>query len=250
MSLNKIVATPDLKSLLDIFKQDILISINCHAIATVQSFNSVNQTIQAQVAYTKTFVNSTVPAAADNPSAPLIETSKPYPVLVDCPVVILQGGSSSLTFPIQPGDVALIFFNDRDMDNFITSGTAGGPTNTLRMHSFTDAIALVGLRTLSNPIIPYDTTRVSMNYGTTVVAAGPSLVKIANIALSLGQVLDGVIDQLNDLEIALSTFSAGLATDPVLTSGKAAALALQSALVTLQAGLVTFKTAVIGALLE
>jgi Phage protein Gp138 N-terminal domain len=177
MAENKFAVEPDLKSLLDVLKTDILASTNCHAIGTVQSFDSSVQTVQATLVYKKT-VNGSL---------------KNYPILVDCPVVILSGGPSGLTFPVAQGDDCLVLFNDRDIDNWFIGATTG-ELSTQRNHAFSDAIVLVGLRSQVRSIEDYDMDRASLYNGDTRVAVGASKVLIENDMTTLLTVLDGLID--------------------------------------------------------
>lgn len=238
MTQQKTVASPDLKSLLDLFKKEILLGLNCHAIGVVQLFDSATQTAQVQVAYKKTYYNGpdiNVPVYVD------------YPVLIDCPVVVLQGGGATLTFPIKPNDTCLVLFNDRDIDNWFKSGQSG-PVATQRLHAFSDGFALIGVNSLLTVLQDYDTIRAVMKNGTTMVGVGPVLVKISNPSGSLLTVINGLIDQISSLELALATFAAalGVAVPPAAP----AAGALASTIATLQPALIAYKTAVVGALLE
>ena len=66
-----------------------------------------------------------------------------YPLLVDCPCFILQGGGAFIEMPIQKGDECIILFNDRDIDNWF-NGTTKEP-NSNRKHTLSDGIAIVGI---------------------------------------------------------------------------------------------------------
>ena len=139
--LNIPYGKPTLKDLLDAHKKDILLSLNCHAIATVVSFVPKDPvtgfaTVTAQMNYSKTYTKQ-------QEDGTYIQTFPPYPDLLDCPAITLGGGTSVLQVPVQPGDQCLILFNDRDLSNW-WAGARSGPTASARLHSFTDAIALVG----------------------------------------------------------------------------------------------------------
>ena len=72
-------------------------------------------------------------------------TSKELPLLVDVPVHFPGGGGFTLTFPIQKGDECLLVFSSRPVDAWWQSGGVQVPTAN-RMHSLSDAFALVGFR--------------------------------------------------------------------------------------------------------
>lgn len=194
---NNTPVLPQLKDLLNQLKQDILLSLNCHHIGTIQSFNSSLQTAVATINYQKTyFVLNTTTQQYEN-------SLVSYPTLVDCPVIVLGGGTSSLTFPIQNGDQCLVLFNDRDMDNWYSGSTTGGVA-TPRLHSFADGIIIVGLRNLNNVLTTYSTSHATLQNGTTQVGVGPSTVKIANVTYTLNGVLQNLITDLQSLITALT----------------------------------------------
>lgn len=133
------VHEPDLIDLLNLHKKDIFNSLNCHQVATIQSYNKAKKTCKATVVYKKTI-------SKRNPITNKYEdVLQDYPILINCPVMNLSGGNAGLRFPINKGDVALILFNDRDIDNWFLGKQSNGSTNTKRMHHFSDGIALVGL---------------------------------------------------------------------------------------------------------
>lgn len=178
---------PQLKDLLDLLKRDIMINFNCHAIAKIESFDAEKRTVKAKMLYCKTVY------VKDK------ETLVEYPLLLDVPVVILGGGNGRLTFPIAKGDECLILFNDRDIDNWM-AGAKSGPVRTTRLHSFADAMALVGFLQVSS----YDTTRVKLSNGDTFVGISDSKIKIANNLTSLNECLADLIDKIK----AISTTNA------------------------------------------
>lgn len=176
---------PSLVDVLNQFKKDILISLNCHAIATVQSFDSEAQTVTATINYTKSFMQR-------QEDGSYIPVAQNYPILLDVPIIILGGGNASLTFPIAKGDECLILFNDRDIDNWF-NGQNTLPPATSRLHSFSDGIALVGFRDIAS----YDTDSVVIKNGTNQIKIGsgfsdPNLIKISNSATSITAILDNI----------------------------------------------------------
>ena len=201
------VPNPGLKDLLDALKQDIMRDLNCHGIATVQSFSQADNgkfVIQATMNYQKTYWQP-------QPSGSYIPQLVSYPILVDCPAIVLGGGSTALTFPIQAGDQCLIMFNDRDIQNWF-AGAQSGPVATPRCHSFADAIAFVGFQTVES----YDSTHaiITNAAGAKVgVQASGDLCLISNNSGSLRDVLLELVSVLNTFAGAL-----GAASDPVVST--------------------------------
>lgn len=193
----QIVSEPELKDVLDLMKKELLLSLNCHAIATVQSVNFTDQVLTATMNYAQTFFQKS-PDGIYNP------VNVPYPVLVDCPFIILGGGGGALTFPIAKGDECLILFNDRDIDNWF-AGATSGPVASNRLHSFSDGIALVGLNTFSGS---YDPDRTVLQLGTTKVALGDKI-NIQNNAASLYSILNTFFTSLASAVTVVQVAAAG-----------------------------------------
>lgn len=162
---NQVPNEVEIKDLLALHRKQILQNLNCHHIGTVKSFDEDTQLSTVQLAYKKTIF---VPNAATGGYDPVLVD---YPPIVDCITIILGGGSAALTFPIQEGDECLVLFNDRDIDNWY-SGAANGPVATPRLHAFADALVLIGVRSLANTLLNYDTDRAVLSYGESRVAVG------------------------------------------------------------------------------
>lgn len=156
---NRIPNEPSLKDLLDQLKKDVFLNFNAHHIVKIQSFNTLTQTATATINYKKTFL-------MPNVAGVYVPRQVDYPTLLDCPVVVLGGGGGSLTFPITTGDDGIALFNDRDINNWF-SGSSSSPVASNRLHAFSDAVILVGLRNLSSLIESYDSDAVALRYGAT-----------------------------------------------------------------------------------
>lgn len=192
---------PSLKDLLNYFEKSIKLNLNCHHIGKIITFNSTFQTAQATINYVKTFQQID---SIGNASI----TTESYPQLIDCPVICLGGGLGSLTFPITPGDECLILFNDRDLDNWF-GGSSSSPPATPRTHAFSDAVILVGLRSMPNVITNYDGSSVSLNLGLNSIK-----IQTAKIIASLSTGVTLELDATGKLKITNLTgeFVASLVT--------------------------------------
>jgi hypothetical protein len=200
LPLNAVPSEPSLKDLLDLLKKDIMLSLNSHHVGTIESFNPVKQTATATVNYPKTYFQLNSSTGLYNPV--LVD----YPLLVDCPVICLGGGKTALTFPIQQGDECLVLFNDRAIDSWF-SGGAGAALSSPRLHSFSDGIILVGLRSLGNVLQSYDTVRAVLMNGTTLVGVGPTLIKIANNSTTLNTLLQNLVTNIKNLVSATAAIT-------------------------------------------
>lgn len=186
---------------LNLHKREIFLDLNCHHIGTVQSFNAANQTAVVKINYPKTYFTLNPQTQTYTP------VQVPYPTLIDCPVIFLGGGGTSLSFPVAKGDECFVLFNDRDIDNWFIGGT-GAQVATPRAHHFSDAIILVGLRSKGNVIQGFDSTNVVLN-------AGAAKIKLMNNGTTLNTLLQSLLTQLENLCTQLSSLTVtGVTTGP------------------------------------
>ncbi len=164
---NQIPNDPELADLLQLAKKLTLLELNCHHIATIQSFDTAAQTAKATVNYKRTYFEP------DPLSGEYMPKQVDYAILVDCPVIFLGGGNAALTFPVAAGDECLVFFNDRDIDNWF-SGSSSSSLATPRLHSYADAILLVGIRSLARVLPEFSSTDIELFNGTTKLSIAPS----------------------------------------------------------------------------
>jgi hypothetical protein len=120
---------PDIKILMDEMKSEIFATMNCIQIGRVESVNLSEQTVEAAIQVRRQSVDG---------------SSIAYPVLVDVPFFVLQGGQAYIDMPITAGDYCLILFNDRNIDRWWATANVAEPA-TSRKHSLSDGIALVGI---------------------------------------------------------------------------------------------------------
>lgn len=149
----KNIEKPQLKDALDNLKQDIFYNLNCVQIGIIQSFDSENQTAEVQFALKK----------VSEVKADGTKVLQERPILLQCPVFTLYGGSGLITMPVSAGDNCIILFNDRQIDEWFTLGGVQTPS-TRRAHDFSDAIVLVGLKNLQNSISDYLTNGVRIAF--------------------------------------------------------------------------------------
>lgn len=206
---NKQQSQMGLEETFNAFKKQIFLELNCHAIATIQNFNSADQTVTATMNYVKTYYQ-------ENDKFVMVPVTIQYPILLDCPLIILGGGKATLTFPISPGDECLVLFNDRDIDNWF-AGSPPGPVATSRLHSFSDGLVLVGFPDIAS----YDTERALLSNGTTGVGVSSSKVKIYNSTTTLNTLLQQLVTDL-------TTFATGLNTGTLTAQATALVTALSS----------------------
>lgn len=130
------IMNPGFTQLLEDQRAEIFANFNCINIGKIESVNKTEQTVEIQLQIKR--------LAADG-------TSTAFPVLVDCPYFVLQGGGAYIDMPIAAGDICLVLFNDRCIDNWWNSGNVMDPPKT-RKHSLSDGIALVGINAKPNAL--------------------------------------------------------------------------------------------------
>lgn len=91
-------------------------------------------------------------------------------LLVDVPVVFQNGGGFMLTFPVAPGDEALVVFSSRCIDAWWQSGDVQ-PQAELRMHDLSDGFAFIGPRSQPRVLggISTDSVQLRTEAGTTFI---------------------------------------------------------------------------------
>lgn len=204
-----------LKDLLDLHAKQIYLDFNCHHLGTIQSFDSATQTVQVTINYKQTYFKFDENTQNFNPQ--LVD----YPIIADCPVVVMGGGDTHITFPIKSGDQCILLFNDRDIDTWY-NGSTSSPNSTGRLHSFSDAIALIGPNNLSTKISSYDGTRAIITNGTVKNGINPETNKLTlTNGTSLNTLLQNLCTQLENLtaQLAILTVTGVTPGGPTQLSG-------------------------------
>ena len=206
---------PHLKDLLDLFKKQSDLDFNCHHLGTIQSFDSEKQTVQVTINYKQTYW-----VFEDN-SKKYTSNNLDYPILADCPVIVLGGGTTRITFPISQGDQCILLFNDRDIDNWY-NGSTTSPNSTPRLHSFSDCVALIGPNNLNTVIENYDNVRAIITNGTVKNGINPSNNKLTlTNGTSLNTLLQNLCAQLENLttQLGILTVTGVIPGGPTSLSG-------------------------------
>ena len=126
---------PDLDDVLIGLKNEIFADLNCVQIGRIQKVNS-NQTVEILLQMKRRIPDNKI---AD------------YPLLVDCPYFVLQGGGAYIDMPIKKGDICLVLFNDRNIDTWWSTENVAEPPDR-RKHNLSDGFALIGINSDVNPL--------------------------------------------------------------------------------------------------
>jgi len=174
-------AEPDLYELLRRFKLDTMYGLNCVQIGKIQSYNTLLNTAKISVNMTRKLING---------------EEFTYPPLEDCPVFVLSGGDASISMPIAKNDDCIVLFNDRNIDNWFSSGDVVPPADS-RCHSISDGIAIVGIRNLKTAkLTPANSVCIN---------GGSKKVSVKNSATDLKKIIDMLITQITLLTVNIST---------------------------------------------
>ncbi len=126
--MEQTINPPDLDDLLAESRDAVFSNLNCIQIGQIQKVND-DQTAEVKIQFLRQLQDG--------------KTAK-YPLLVDCPYFVLNGGGSYIDMPIAQGDYCLVLFNDRNIDNWWDTANVAVPADT-RKHSIADGMAIVGI---------------------------------------------------------------------------------------------------------
>jgi hypothetical protein len=174
---------PSLTDIIDNFKVEIFRDFNCMKIGEIQSYDKTTASAQVKIKI-KEWTDKDANESID------------YPLIDDVPIMILQGGGTWVEFPIAKGDPCLLFFNDRDIDNWWTSGNETTP-NSLRKHSLSDCIALVGVNPKSSAL--------NLSGGFRLFG-GPHKMDFSNDNQGMASLIGSLFSNIDDLFTQISGF--------------------------------------------
>tara|TARA_R110002020_G_scaffold472674_1_gene701048 strand:+ start:1180 stop:1845 length:666 start_codon:yes stop_codon:yes gene_type:complete len=187
-------------------KESIFYNFNSHKLGIIEKVNAAQMTATIKLVYKVEQDANTVT----------------HPLLVNCPLHMPVSDAGGLQIPMNAGDTCLVLFNDNDIDTWFTTGETDTLPSTTRLHNINDGIALVGVKSLSNVITDYSTTRTKLNYQETSITLD-DLVDIKNEQSNMKAVFQTIIDAITkikgytDLPVAPNTAVAASPMSAVLT---------------------------------
>lgn len=138
------IPSSNIEQLLETAIDSALVDLHTCLPGSIISFDSVAQTVHAQVQIRRVHVDKNG-----------IESTVAVPVLVDVPILFPKCAGFSITLPVKPGDNCLIFFSERDIDNWHNSGSLSNP-RTRRKFDFSDGFCFPGVSTTNNRVSNYN----------------------------------------------------------------------------------------------
>src|SRR6185437_13545712 len=195
------VREPNLKDVLDLYQKQTMLNLNCHHLGTIQSFDSKKQTVQVTINYKRTYFKF------EGQNSKYVSNLVDYPIIADCPLIVLGGGTTRITFPVKKGDQCILLFNDRDIDNWFQGATTSA-NQTPRLHAFSDAIALIVPNNLNTVISNYEAVRSLITNGTVKNGINPQTNKLTlTNGTSLNDLLQNLCTQLENLTTQLAALT-------------------------------------------
>lgn len=134
---NQLSSTPDFSNTLENAIYNMASKFNCVKIGIIQEFYPQDLTVQVLLTNKKTI--------GLNPDGTQIIKDYPpiYAKICFC--------TPFSTYPLKKGDECILLFSDREIESWFVNGQTNADKYP-RMHDLTDAIALVGIRSLPNMI--------------------------------------------------------------------------------------------------
>jgi hypothetical protein len=208
---------PDLNLLFQNKKFEIKSEINCIAIGTIESFNTTNQTVTVQINYLRVIYGGVAQTNSENVN----NQTQNYPQLINCPLMMLFGGSGYLTFPIVKGDSCVVLFNDRDLDAWWSTGSSNSVPNSARVHDLSDGLVFVGVKASTNSLTQYNTLGPQLGMGINFLAVEALGLRLQANAVTLRVALDALCAALlaftdSDGDTLSPTTAAAIAAAQVL----------------------------------
>lgn len=134
---NQLGSQPDLGQIIKSSGLSVASELNCMRIGIIQSFNAENLTVQVQIAGKRTIGLNPDGTQRVRDYAPI------YAKVCYC--------NPFITHEITPGEECILLFSDREIESWYINGD-NNPEAYTRMHDLTDAIAIVGIRSLPKMI--------------------------------------------------------------------------------------------------
>lgn len=95
------------------------------------------------------------------------------PLLYRVPVVFPSAGGGALTFPVKTGDIVLLVFSMRSLEELLaTDGSEKVVPHTARSHNIADAVAIPGFGTFVSNVRPHP-ENVELKFADAVLAIDP-----------------------------------------------------------------------------
>lgn len=195
---------PTFPALLQRHKTNILQTLNCFKVGTIQSFDAVKRRASVQIIFSRVLA---VPANDG-------KQVQNYPILLECPVYTFQGGGGYLSMPVAKGDECLVIFSDSDLDAWLDQGSAAPLVPySARRHDLSDGVVLVGLNSTPKPLSPAVTaSEVSLAYSGAKIAEKAGKIDLSSATVNFITAMDTFLTVLGADSVVLPATRAAATT--------------------------------------
>lgn len=183
--MSKTFMDPELTDVLDAQTNQIFKTLNCVKVGKITRFDPSDKTAEIQILFKRVLPGGNIQS---------------YPLLIDCPVFTLQGGTGALQMPIAVGDQCLVIFADRNIDAWFKTGSEVAPFNA-RAHDISDGFALVGVNALTSAMGDYSATELKLYNGLGKIGIEGGRITLTNGTLTLLTLISGLIDVITALTV-------------------------------------------------
>lgn len=196
----------DERAILEDLRKDIFLNLKVMDIGTVTSVNFSRNTLEATINYRKTIlVKNDIPTGQQGVARPnYIPKEMDYPKLTDVPMFYLGSPTAGVTTPVKAGDQCILIYNDRSLDSWFQDKNQKTLSSN-RLHSMSDAVAIVGVNSLKDAI-QWLSDGVQVFNGTTKIVLKQKI-KVENSAQNLNTLLQNLVTKLNELSTQISTLT-------------------------------------------
>lgn len=149
----------DLTTAINLAKNKVMSSLNCHNIGKIITFYPDSQTADIEILQVKLFYNELFN----------------LPMLVNIPVFIYGGANAGITPGNLEGATCILLFMDRNISSYLETGENYAPYSE-RTHDFSDCIALTTFKNDINALDDYDNEAINI-YNKTSDSTSESTIK-------------------------------------------------------------------------
>jgi len=127
-----------------------------------------------------------------------------YPVISGVPIITPSSGGAFISMPIKRGDSCLVLFTDKDITNWLL-GASNQTPNSKRMHSLSDAVAIMGLNQFTKPLPIQNDNDLSISYSNSVISIKPNGNIEINCKKNINIVCDNATIDCKDINLNSSS---------------------------------------------
>lgn len=166
---NQLGSVPDMGQIIKTSGLSMASNLNCMRVGIVQEFYPDDLTVQVRL------VNKRNIGLNPDGTQNVREIAPIYAKVCYC--------NPFITYPIKKGDECVVLFSDREIESWFITGEAN-PEGYTRMHDLTDAVALIGVRSIPQ-MIQIITDALHLFYGSSDIQLKDAQIDITTPTLNI-----------------------------------------------------------------